>query len=176
MESPNSYICTVKFYMLKKYAWSLLLILMCSLSVFAKKDNGKIYGYWINEKKDLVIFIYENEENVVRGRIVWMSDSLDEYKTPLRDVMNNEAKLRSRKLVGLNILEDYRFDRDGNEWEGGKIYNFENGNTYRGRMWINSEGELRVRGHWWILWFLSRTKTWSRAISPELMDVIVRKK
>ena len=113
---------------------------------------------------------------MVHGKIVWMQDSLDEYDSPRRDVMNNDAKLRSRKLIGTNILSDYKFDKSDNEWESGRIYNFENGNTYRGRMWINSAGELRVRGHWWILWFLSRTKSWTRAIPPDLMDAIVKKK
>ncbi len=161
--------------MLKRYVWSVLLMLLCTLSVFARKDNGKIYGYWINEKRDLVIFVYEDEEHVFHGKIVWMADSLDEYGTLRRDVMNNDARLRSRKLMGMNVLSGYRYDRDDNEWDGGRIYNFENGNTYRGRMWINKEGELRVRGHWWILWFLSRTKTWTRAIPPDLMDAIARK-
>ncbi|MCS6819221.1 MAG: DUF2147 domain-containing protein [Chitinophagales bacterium] len=139
-------------------------------------DKSKITGFWINDKKDIIIHIYEDSKGLFHGKVVWLLDSLDEYGTPRRDVMNNDARLRSRKLIGINILSDYKFDRNDREWDDGRIYNFDNGNTYRGKMWIHEDGTLRVRGHWWILWFLSRTKTWTRTSPPEWSESVARKK
>jgi uncharacterized protein (DUF2147 family) len=156
----------------------MLFCLLFSSVLFArvKGDKEKILGYWMNDKRDIIIYIYEDIHRFFHGKIVWMQDSMDEYGSLRRDVMNNNARLRSRKLIGTNILYDYRYDADEKEWENGKIYNFENGNTYRGKMYINENGELRVRGHWWILWFLSRTKTWTKTIPPDLLNALVKRK
>ncbi|MBX2903773.1 MAG: DUF2147 domain-containing protein [Chitinophagales bacterium] len=161
-----------------KRTFSVMAFMFLSLLLFAKirGDKEKILGYWMNEEHDIIIYIFEDANNLFQGKIVWLKDSLDEYDNYKRDVMNSNSKLRSRKLIGTNILCDYKYDAGDKEWESGRIYNFENGNTYRSKMWINEEGVLRVRGHWWILWFLSKTKSWTKSIPPELLHAVARRK
>lgn len=161
-----------------KQFWGLAVMLLFSTFLFAKVkgEKEKILGYWMNEKRDIIIYVYEDANRLFQGKIVWMEDSMDEYGSMRRDVMNNDAKLRARKLIGTNILCDYKYDAEDKEWESGRIYNFENGNTYRSKMWVNEEGVLRVRGHWWILWFLSRTKSWTKTIPPDLLNAVAKRK
>jgi uncharacterized protein (DUF2147 family) len=60
-----------------------------------------------------------------------------------RDDNNPDPELRSRDLVGLELLSDYRFD--GRRWQG-RIYDPETGNTYSSRMELDGE-RLKMRGY-----------------------------
>ena len=60
-----------------------------------------------------------------------------------RDDNNPDPELRSRVLVGLELLSDYRFD--GRRWQG-RIYDPESGNTYSSRMELDGE-RLKMRGY-----------------------------
>jgi uncharacterized protein (DUF2147 family) len=55
---------------------------------------------------------------------------------------------------------EYKVGRD--KWKSGEIYNYKNGNTYNGKMRINSQGNLEVHGYWWFLSFLGSTKTYTK--------------
>lgn len=138
-------------------------------------DKSDIYGYWTNEQKSLIIEIYADEKGHARGKIVWLRDSIDAYGGERRDVMNSNARLRSRKLIGMDILYGYIYDPDDHEWEGGTIYNFDNGTEYHGKMWIDAAGNLQIRGYWWIFFFLSKTKTWTRIDNPYAAPAMTNK-
>jgi len=143
--------------MKNKFSFGLFAVLICiSCQVFAQDE---ILGYWMDQDKARIIEIYQ-ANNRFHGRIVWLKDSLDVFGQPLRDVMNNNPKLRSRKVIGLNMLTNYRWDDD--VWRKGDIYNYRSGNDYSGKIRINENGDLRLKGYYSLLWFLGRTKTWER--------------
>ena len=54
------------------------------------------------------------------------------------------ASLRSRTVIGINMLTDYALKDD--RWQG-KIYDPESGNTYQSRMKRNDDGQLEIRGY-----------------------------
>ncbi|MBL4587640.1 MAG: DUF2147 domain-containing protein [Flavobacteriales bacterium] len=130
--------------------------------------QNEILGYWMDEDQERIIEIYESNE-FYHGRIVWLKDSLDIFGQPLRDVMNDDPKLRSRKVLGLDMLTDYRWDDD--VWRKGDIYNYRSGNDYSGKMRINEDGDLRLKGYYSLLWFLGRTKTWKRPRDLSIYDL-----
>lgn len=138
------------------------LLLCCAASTVFAQDQ--ILGYWMDENQERILEIYEANDRY-HGRIVWLKDSLDIFGQPLRDVMNNDPKMRSRKVIGLNMLTDYRWDDD--VWRKGDIYNYRSGNDYSGKIRINEEGDLRLKGYYSLLWFLGRTKTWTRPSNPK---------
>ena len=43
-----------------------------------------------------------------------------------------------------------------------EIYNFKTGNTYTGKIHLTNKNEMELTGYYGILWFLGRTKTWTR--------------
>lgn len=96
------------------------------------------------------------------GYTVWLEDPLGEDGEPLRDSNNPEPELRERELVGLKILWDMTAaDGRDNRWDGGRVYDPENGNTYRARMDLVDADTLRLRGYVGSPLF-GRTTTWER--------------
>ena len=66
------------------------------------------------------------------------------------------AKLKDRKLMGVNILSGLSKSKD--KWEGGRIYNPKNGKSYKCSIWLDGE-QLKVRGY---LGMFYETQTWKR--------------
>ncbi len=74
-----------------------------------------------------------------------------------RDRHNDDPSLRNRPIVGVEILQDLRWD-DG-AWRG-RVYNPEDGGTYRAEVRPAANGALEVKG---CVTLFCRTVTWSAA-------------
>src|SRR5689334_11072573 len=101
-----------------KFAISLLAFLITASGILAqgKADADKILGTYWSPNKDAKIEIYK-KGNQYWGRTVWLS-------TPKTDSKNPDAKLRSRTMLGVDLLTGFSYD-DG-EYSGGEIYDPEN--------------------------------------------------
>ena len=126
--------------------------------------QNEILGHWLNEEGDAIIKI-SNDGGIFNGRIVWLEDSLDQFNQPVRDVLNDRSSLRSRTVKGINMLTGFVYN-DG-AWRGGEIYNYKNGNDYNAKITLDEQGHLRLKGYYSILFFLGRTKTWTRPAQLE---------
>lgn len=94
------------------------------------------------------------------GTLVWFRWPNDAQGLPLVDLRNKDPALRGRALLGLTILRDLR--RTGERtWEGGEIYNPEDGMNYRARMTIRKDGALNLRAYA-LLPLLGKTHIWTR--------------
>lgn len=109
-----------------------------------------IKGKWLTEAGDAQVEIYEHNGKV-NGKIVWLQKGPD-----TKDVHNKDEKLRTRKLMGVNILSGLSKKKD--KWEGGRIYNPKNGKDYKCSIWLEGN-TLKVRGY---IGFLYETQTWTR--------------
>ena len=109
-----------------------------------------IKGKWLTEAGDAQVEIYESNGKM-NGKIVWLEKGPD-----TKDVHNKNEKLRSRKLMGVNILSGLTKKED--KWEGGRIYNPKNGKNYKCAIWLDGD-KLKVRGY---IGFLYETQTWKR--------------
>lgn len=123
-------------------------------SVYAQEE---ILGKWQDEEGTTIIEIYE-ENGLYNGRIVWLLDSLDIQGNKILDVYNDNTSLRSRKLIGIDLI--YGFQYYDGYWRKGKIYDYHSGRTYNGRIVVKDE--LRLSGYYGVLSFLGRTTKWSR--------------
>jgi uncharacterized protein (DUF2147 family) len=61
------------------------------------------------------------------------------------DFRNPNAALRSRPLIGANILSNFVRQAD-NSYKQGTIYNPEDGKTYRSEFKLKADGRLEVKG------------------------------
>jgi uncharacterized protein (DUF2147 family) len=84
----------------------------------------------------------------------------DEKGQAKLDVKNPEANLKTRPILGLEMLKDFVYD-DG-KWVDGKIYDPKTGKTYSCNMNIKANGDLNVRGYIGIS-LIGRSDTWKRA-------------
>lgn len=142
---------------------SLTAIFLFAVAMFQASAQNEILGFWMNEDKDAIIEIYE-ENRIFNGRIVWLKDSLDNFGQPVRDVFNDRSSLRSRKVMGTDMLSGFIYEDDA--WRKGEIYNYNSGNDYNGKITLDDDGNLKLKGYYSILFFLGRTKTWTRPTRP----------
>lgn len=93
------------------------------------------------------------------GAIVWMKNPTDKAGQPLKDGNNPDAAQRTKPLVGLNMIRDFKPAAPG-KWTGGKIYDPGSGKTYGSKMSLNPDGTLKVEG---CISVVCQAQTWKRA-------------
>jgi len=134
---------------------SILLFLLIGTNVFAQAD--KIIGTWLTSDKKAHVEMYKSND-IYYGKIIWLSEPNDPSTgKPKLDVKNPDASKRSQTIMGSLIFYNFKYD-DG-EYTGGKIYDCRDGKIYTGKLWINSDGTLSMRGY---IGFLYSTETWTR--------------
>lgn len=135
---------------LVKRLFSLILFTFLSIVSFAQNKSSDILGNYLVPSKDGAIQIYENDGKYY-GKIILNKDASK------LDVNNPNAEKQKRKVLGLNILNDFSFDGD-DTWEKGTIYDPKNGKTYSCKITRNEKGDLNVRGYIGIS-LIGRTET-----------------
>jgi uncharacterized protein (DUF2147 family) len=80
---------------------------------------------------------------------------------PKNDRNNPNADLRSRPIIGMQIMQDFVYNAGKNIWEGGRIYDPGCGKTYKCKFTLATPNQLEVRGYIGIS-LLGRTETWTR--------------
>jgi uncharacterized protein (DUF2147 family) len=76
----------------------------------------------------------------------------------LRDDNNRHPELRSRRLKGLDIFHGFRGGPD--VWTDGRIYNPDDGRTYRGTLRLIAPDRVKVTGC--LIFPLCGSQTWRR--------------
>ena len=123
-------------------------------AVFAQDVVGK----WKLEDGSAIVEVYK-EGDVFNGKIVWLKNPTEADGSPAVDSNNPDAKLRSRQLIGLNMLSGLK--QKGGEYSGGSIYDPGNGKTYNCSMKVEGD-TLKVRGSLDKRGLLGRTMDWVR--------------
>ena len=126
-------------------------ILTMALALMAVAGYSQdVLGKWITEAGDAQVEIYKSGDKL-NGKIIWLAKGPE-----TTDSHNSDEKLRSRKLMGVNILSG--LSQSKNKWEGGRIYNPKNGKNYKCSIWLDGD-KLKVRGY---LGMFYETQTWKR--------------
>ncbi len=145
----------------------MLMILLASKGTAGSdEDFPGILGIWNNDDGRAKIEIFDCGGHYC-GRIAWLKepdfpsdDKSGMAGTPLLDLRNPDPALRSRPLLGLQIMGG--FDRVGQDvWDHGRIYDPESGKTYKGKITFESPHRLHLRGYVGIPLF-GRTAVWTR--------------
>ena len=117
-----------------------------------------VVGKWKLSDGSAIVEVYQNGD-VYNGKIVWLQNPTEADGSPAVDNNNPDAKLRSRQLIGLNMLSNLK--KGEGEYSGGSIYDPGNGKTYNCS--IKVEGDvLKVRGSLDKRGLLGRTMDWFR--------------
>ena len=144
-------------------------VLAATTPVFSG-DGDAILGVWATDpdggggQAHVEIFA---EGDRFAGKIVWLEQPLytaededDEEGEPKVDKNNPDPALQSRPIVGLRMMEGFRYDGKGT-WHKGTIYDPDNGKTYKCKVRFGDDGILKVRG---FIGFsmMGRTSEWTR--------------
>ncbi|HEV2171074.1 MAG TPA: DUF2147 domain-containing protein, partial [Candidatus Binatus sp.] len=117
-------------------------------------------GTWATEKKGAHIEIKDCGGKLC-GTIVWLKNPHDKNGQDSIDSKNPEPALRSRKLLGMPLLNGFVQDSDSNVWTGGTIYDPDSGKTYSCKLTMQDDGTMQVRGYVGIS-LLGQTQIWTR--------------
>lgn len=77
------------------------------------------------------------------------------------DFRNVDPALRTRKVIGMPLIYDFKKTAEPNVFEEGSIYNGENGKTYKANIALQPDGTLRLRGYVGSPMF-GETQIWTR--------------
>jgi uncharacterized protein (DUF2147 family) len=137
---------------------SLLLFtfLLSTLAAKAQSENA-IVGVWYNTEKTAQVEILKKGSTFI-GKIIWLKDPNPGGK-PAVDKFNPNSKLKSRPLMGLNLLEGLTYS--SGIWEDGTIYDPKTGKTYSCQLSIKSPVILEVKGYIGFS-LIGRTVEWTK--------------
>lgn len=132
----------------------LLLFLSCyKFNAFGQGKSDLVLGEWITEKKDSRVLIFKQNDRFF-GKITWGSGK------QTKDEKNPDASLRNRDLLGLVILNNFKYDDKG-VFIDGTIYDPREGKTYSCKMTLRSDKQLSVRGYIGLSLF-GKSEVWTK--------------
>ncbi|MCD0488805.1 DUF2147 domain-containing protein [Pedobacter sp. MC2016-14] len=140
-----------------KYISFLLLLTAVTFSGFSQSKDA-VLGKWVNSSGEANIEIFKKGDQYF-GKIVWLKNPKDDKGNVKTDLKNPEEKLKTRPILGLQILNNFVYD--GSKWTDGKIYDPKSGKTYSCNMTFNDAGDLNIRGYVGVA-LLGRTDIWKR--------------
>ncbi|TCJ12202.1 DUF2147 domain-containing protein [Flaviaesturariibacter flavus] len=116
-----------------------IVLFVFAVNAFAQDGQAapdKILGLYWSPKKDAKIEMYKKGDRYF-GRTVWALH-------PRKDTENPDVRLRSRALVGLDLLTSFSFEEG--IYTNGQVYDPESGKTYSCKISF-SGSNIKVRGY-----------------------------
>jgi Delta7-sterol 5-desaturase len=158
---------------LAKITASLLIITAIGLGASREADaqsQSGIAGRWATEGFGSIVEFgpCAGAAGTMCGRIIWLWEPNDANGRTRTDRHNPDRSLRSRSLVGIEILRGLRETAPG-VWSEGSVYNPDDGRTYTGTITLRN-GTLALRGC--ALNVLCQTQTWRRP--EDVIDAVRR--
>jgi uncharacterized protein (DUF2147 family) len=142
----------MKFYLII-FAFSVIFI-----PVFSQADD--ILGYWLTEEGDSQIQIFKTPNGKYSGKVAWMKTEKDK-----KDDKNPDLKLKDRKIMGLQILNNFMYNARQNEWAYGTIYDPKNGKSYDCYLWFEDDKNImKIKGFVLGMRFLGRQTSWKKEV------------
>lgn len=140
----------------------LVLFLSLLISQAFAQEAQKIAGIWWNDKKTSKIEVKE-ENGKFSGTVIYINPEKYVNGEPEKDHENPNVKLRSRSRLGLQILSGLKFNPSDKEWQGGSIYDPDNGKTYDCFAWFDKDPNvLYLKGYVAGIKWLGRSTTWTK--------------
>ena len=132
-------------------------------------DGDAIVGVWATapdtEDGQAHVKITEKDGRFF-GEIIWLEIPIypedDEQGMAGQakvDRENPDAGMRTRPIIGLEIMHDFEY-AGGGKWKGGTIYAPDDGKTYKCKLSLEDDGTLKVRGYIGVS-LLGRTEVWT---------------
>ncbi len=144
---------------MKKTIFTLALLLFTSIAW-----GQSAVGQWktIDDdsgKAKSIVEIYEKNGKLYGKIVKLLNQEPGEDPDPICDKCSSKDDRHNQKVIGMEIMRD--MEKDGEEWEDGKILDPENGEVYKCKIWLNEDDsdQLMVRGY---VAFFYRTQSWYR--------------
>jgi uncharacterized protein (DUF2147 family) len=128
---------------------------MLFAAMLAAPSADSVIGRWKTETRNGIVEIQHCGASICGTLLT--SDGL-RANPALKDVNNKDEALRGRKLQGITMLQG--FTRGDGVWDGGTVYNGEDGRIYKARITPVDAEHLKLRGCVFVPF--CKTETWTR--------------
>lgn len=112
--------------------------------------------------ENVTVLVFK-ERDQYNAKVIWFNDSDDKTK-PMNtrtDQQNPDLTLRNRKIIGLEVLRNLKFNPGTNRWEKGIIYDARTGKEWNLSALLTKNDILEVKGFWHFE-FMGQTMTFKR--------------
>lgn len=134
-----------------KLARLTLLAALCAVATPSLADANKVSGTWQSQSGITRVKVTPCGAGLC-ANVVWQQN-------PSKDVHNPDPAKRERPIVGLQLVSNMKPVGDG-EWSG-SIYNYEDGQTYQGKVKVNNANAIEIGGCV-MGGMICRSKTWTK--------------
>jgi len=136
-----------------------LVLLVVGLAAFGQATlaNDAVLGLWLTKDGESRVKL-ERCGAVICGTIVWLKKEQNDDGSPIVDSNNDDEALRSRPIIGLQIMSGFRAT-DEREWGEGEIYNPDDGRTYEPTITLLSDEQLELEA---CILFFCQSQIWQR--------------
>lgn len=143
--------------------YRILLSISISLTTFlsfGQNNPDMILGKWMTDTKNCIVEVYKQNAEY-KAKVLWFDVKNKKPMNEWVDEKNPDKTLRSRKLVGMEVLNKLHYNSEKNEWVDGVIYDATTGKKWDSIVWLAKDNSLKVKGFWLFRW-ISQTKTFKR--------------
>lgn len=134
---------------------SLLLAFILSAVSAPVLASNSVHGLWLTEAGTGTIRVADCGDGTPCGTIATAEIPDGE---PTTDVNNSDPAMHDTPIIGLTMLDG--FERSGDKWKKGRIYNPEDGKSYKSSIELDDDPDvLKVKG---CIAFLCQTQRWTR--------------
>ena len=142
--------------MIKKLSRTIFAVLAATI-LFTGAGRADPIGVWLTPEGNSHIEIWHCGEKLC-GKIAWFTEPHNADGTLKVDEKNKNEALRTRPLLGLPLMSGFTAAGDG-KWTKGRIYNPEDGKTYRSKLEVKDDNTLHVSG---CVLVFCKAQTWTR--------------
>jgi uncharacterized protein (DUF2147 family) len=128
---------------------------------YAAPGVDPTFGDWMTEGGSGKVRVGPCAANPAQacGTLLWLKPPADAPAGQPHDIHNPDPALRSRPLVGIAIVSDFHREAAG-QWADGRIYDPNDGKTYKSKMSIGADGVLKVSG---CVLVFCKAQSWTKA-------------
>jgi uncharacterized protein (DUF2147 family) len=123
-----------------------------------KSESDAIVGIWLMPDNEATIEIFKCGDKYC-GKIIGLAEPNEDGK-PKLDKKNPKKELKNRPLLGLQILNDFKYDKNST-WKDGKLYGHKKGKMLSAELVLEEKNTLKVKAS---VGFMKKTLTWKRSI------------
>jgi uncharacterized protein (DUF2147 family) len=118
-------------------------------------------GVWLTEDRDAALTITKCDGQLC-GQIIWLESATDRSGSPRLDKENPDPAKRTQPICGLVVISGLK--PSGQDTWDGRVYNPQDGKTYRGNITVLSNTTLKLRAYIGLPIF-GKSQIWTRVQS-----------
>jgi len=148
---------------IKYLVLNLIVCFYATASCFASEHSDRILGKWISTDGSLKVEVFKTGDEF-KAKVLWFDDSDDKSK-PMEtrtDEHNPDKTLRRRKLIGMEVVNNLKYNPDTKQWHHGIIYDANTGKEWSSTVSLLKNDLLKVKGYWRFE-FIGKSMTFRRA-------------